>query len=83
MPTLKFAVERDTSVAVQLCCLGCYEAIAKKLDNKSHVATAILPAVTPILMNTQLNAKQYEMVASKVQVQCQFDILQQFVNMSF
>jgi SCY1-like protein 2 len=67
IPTLKFATERDSAVAVQLCCLGCYEAIAKSLDKKHHIATSILPSVAPILVNKELNPPQFEMVASKVQ----------------
>lgn len=68
MPTLKFVLEKESAVAVQLCCLGCYEAIAHHLPSKAHVATAILPAVAPILANAHLNPKQFEMVARKLQV---------------
>ncbi|CAM9777223.1 unnamed protein product, partial [Discosporangium mesarthrocarpum] len=67
LPTLKFAVEKDQSVAVQLCVLGCYEAISKKLEKLQPVATQILPACIPILACPDLNLKQYDMVVAKVQ----------------
>ncbi|CAM9417328.1 unnamed protein product, partial [Choristocarpus tenellus] len=66
LPTLKFASENDQTVAVQLCVLGCYEAVSKKLEVVQPVATQILPACTPILACQDLNSKQFEMVVAKV-----------------
>ena len=66
MPTLKFAVEKDQSVAVQLCCLGCYDAIARKMEKKHHVAVSILPVVLPILVHRDLDPQQFELVAGKI-----------------
>lgn len=67
MPTLKFAAERDQTVAIQLCVLGCYEAISKRLQRLGPVATHILPACTPILACPGLNSNQFDMVVNITQ----------------
>lgn len=67
LPTLKFAAERDQTVAIQLCVLGCYEAISKRLQRLGPVATHILPACTPILACPGLNSNQFDMVVGIVQ----------------
>lgn len=61
LPTLKFCAERDETVAIQLCVLGCYDAVAKRLEKLGPVATHILPACTPMLACKGLNSNQFEM----------------------
>lgn len=67
LPTLKFAAERDQTVAVQLSVLGCYEAVSKRLEKLGPVATHILPACTPMLACQGLNSNQFDMVVGVVQ----------------
>lgn len=67
LPTLKFCAERDETVAIQLCVLGCYDAIAKRLEKLGPVATHILPACTPMLACRGLNSNQFEMAVGIVQ----------------
>lgn len=67
LPTLKFCAERDETVAIQLCVLGCYDAIAKRLEKLGPVATHILPACTPMLACKGLNSNQFEMTVGIVQ----------------
>ncbi|CAM9452680.1 unnamed protein product, partial [Ectocarpus sp. 12 AP-2014] len=67
LPTLKFCAERDETVAIQLCVLGCYDAIAKRLEKLGPVATHILPACTPMLACKGLNSNQFEMAVGIVQ----------------
>lgn len=67
LPTLKFCAERDETVAIQLCVLGCYDAIAKRLEKLSPVATHILPACTPMLACKGLNSNQFEMAVGIIQ----------------
>ena len=67
LPTLKFCAERDQTVAIQLCVLGCYDAIAKRLDKLGPIATQILPACTPMLDCKGLNSTQFEMVVGIIQ----------------
>lgn len=67
LPTLKFCAERDETVAIQLCVLGCYDAVAKRLDRLGPVATHILPACAPMLACKGLNSNQFEMAVGIVQ----------------
>lgn len=67
LPTLKFCAERDETVAIQLCVLGCYDAVAKRLDKLGPVATHILPACTPMLACKGLNSNQFEMAVGIIQ----------------
>lgn len=67
LPTLKFCAERDETVAIQLCVLGCYDAIAKRLEKLGPVATHILPACTPMLACKGLNSTQFEMAVGIIQ----------------
>ncbi|CAM9902148.1 unnamed protein product, partial [Hapterophycus canaliculatus] len=67
LPTLKFCAERDETVAIQLCVLGCYDAIAKRLEKLGPVANHILPACTPMLACKGLNSNQFEMAVGIVQ----------------
>lgn len=67
LPTLKFCAERDETVAIQLCVLGCYDAVAKRLERLGPVATHILPACTPMLACKGLNSNQFEMAVGIVQ----------------
>lgn len=66
LPTLKFCAERDETVAIQLCVLGCFDAIAKRLEKLGPVATHILPACTPMLACKGLNSNQFEMAVGIV-----------------
>lgn len=47
--------------------LGCYDAIAKRLDKLGPVATHILPACTPMLACKGLNSTQFDMVVGIIQ----------------
>ena len=67
LPTLKFCAERDETVAIQLCVLGCYDAVAKRLERLGPVAAHILPACTPMLACKGLNSNQFEMAVGIVQ----------------
>lgn len=67
LPTLKFCAERDETVAIQLCVLGCYDAVAKRLERLGPVATHILPACAPMLACKGLNSNQFEMAVGIVQ----------------
>lgn len=50
-----------------MCVLGCYDAIAKRLERLGPVATHILPACTPMLACKGLNSNQFEMAVGIVQ----------------
>ena len=54
-------------MAIQLCVLGCYDAIAKRLEKLGPVATHILPACAPMLACRGLNSNQFEMAVGIVQ----------------
>ena len=56
--------------ALVMCVLGCYDACAKRLgeaDAPSRLARDVLPVLMPLLDEKALNAKQFEMVATRVE----------------
>jgi|MDSY01.2.fsa_nt_gb hypothetical protein len=66
LPTLRVAREKDHTPAVIMCTLGCYDIVAKRLQ-PSSLARHVLPGLVPLLDEKSLNAKQFEMVATRVE----------------
>ena len=64
LPTLRVAREKDHTPAVIMCTLGCYDIVAKRLQ-PSSLARHVLPGLVPLLDEKSLNAKQFEMVATR------------------
>jgi len=50
-----------------MCLLGCFDLVAKRLPEPSRLAREILPRLVPLLDEKQLNRKQLDMVAQRVQ----------------
>lgn len=70
LPTLGKTLEVDKSPTVCMCVLACYDNLGKHLGSE-FIATAILPAVTPLLWEKSLDGKNFDIVCQKVQAMLQ------------
>ena len=66
LPTLRVLRDKDHTPAVVMCTLGCYDVIAKQLQ-QSSLARHVLPGIVPLLDEKSLNIKQFEMIVTRVQ----------------
>jgi hypothetical protein len=67
LPSLKFILENDKAPEISMCVLGVYKAAANSLG-ADIIASTIVPAIEPMLMDRGLNFQQFELVLHLVQV---------------
>ncbi|KAH9091922.1 hypothetical protein Ae201684P_011463 [Aphanomyces euteiches] len=65
LPCLAECLVKDKTPAVCMCILGCYDNLGKHLGPE-YMAKLILPAVTPLLWEKNLNGTQFDMVCERV-----------------
>ncbi|CAM9255045.1 unnamed protein product, partial [Ectocarpus fasciculatus] len=65
IPSLKYIVDNERSPAVSMCVLGVYDSISE-IVKYDAIATGILPVLTPMLADRNLNKDQYSMVIDRV-----------------
>ncbi|CCI10403.1 unnamed protein product [Albugo candida] len=66
IPTLSQTLQADKSPAVCMCILGCYDNLGKHLGPE-FLAKYIIPAVTPLLWEKELNNQQFDCICEKIQ----------------
>ncbi|EQC31273.1 SCY1 protein kinase [Saprolegnia diclina VS20] len=65
MPCLAECLTKDKTPAVCMCILGCYDNLGKHLGPE-YMAKLVLPAVSPLLWEKNLNGAQFDMVCERV-----------------
>ncbi|OQS06542.1 kinase [Thraustotheca clavata] len=65
LPCLTECLVKDKTPAVCMCTLGCYDNLGKHLGPE-YMAKLILPAVSPLLWEKNLNGAQFDMVCERV-----------------
>ena len=53
--------------ALAMCVLGCFDLVAKRLPEQSRILRDVLPSLIPLLDEKALNARQFDMVAGRVE----------------
>ena len=67
LPSLKFILENEKAPEVTMSVLGVYKAAANSLGPEI-IATTIVPAIEPMLVDRSLSLQQFELVLHLVQV---------------
>ena len=68
LPALRDSVKLvQGQPALAMCVLGCFDLVAKRLPEQSRILRDVLPSLIPLLDEKALNARQFDMVAGRVE----------------
>ena len=65
LPSLKYITEHDKAPAVSMAVVGMYETMSETLG-ADYIATAILPSLTPLIVERSLDKAQFSLLSSLV-----------------
>lgn len=72
LPALRDSVRLvNGQPALAMCVLGCFDLVAKRLPEQSRILRDVLPSLIPLLDEKALNARQFDMVANRVEAMLQ------------